>query len=323
MTGDLFDWRAHVQVHPAAEEFPLLEGSDLTELTDDIKANRLRERITFWVDPDSEEGFLLDGRNRLNALAQADLLTVDDQGRLCQKIFDGQEWSSEPVISTYRQGDPYKIVASLNVHRRHLEPERKREIIARLLKAKPKQSNRAIAQEAGVDHKTVNKVRTKMEDVGTIPHGETRTDSKGRKQPATKPKPIKTKPKATEQKKAHRSSPQPLTADDRCRAQAVPDRVHCAIEGGRSMSEPDSEALLYKGKRACDLTCEEAIEWLPWGWGADHRCSGHAELRPEGDRAAAATPAHRVRHPRAAAGAAERAAAERAAPVSILLQWFL
>ena len=38
------------------------------------------------------------------------------------------------------------------------------------------------------DHKTVGKVRAELEDVGSVPHVETRTDSKGRKQPSRKAK---------------------------------------------------------------------------------------------------------------------------------------
>ena len=60
--------------------------------------------------------------------------------------------------------------AVFNVHRRHLTAEQKRELIAKLLKAQPENSNRAIANATKVvDHKTVGKVRTDMEDRGEIP----------------------------------------------------------------------------------------------------------------------------------------------------------
>jgi DNA-binding transcriptional regulator YhcF (GntR family) len=58
---------------------------------------------------------------------------------------------------------------------------------AEAVKADPGKSDRAIAEKIGVDHKTVAKVRADLEDVGSIPHVDTRTDSKGRQQPATKP----------------------------------------------------------------------------------------------------------------------------------------
>jgi hypothetical protein len=41
--------------------------------------------------------------------------------------------------------DAYSYVMSANIHRRHLTIEQKRELIGKLLKAQPKQSNRQIA----------------------------------------------------------------------------------------------------------------------------------------------------------------------------------
>jgi hypothetical protein len=82
--------------------------------------------------------------------------------------------------------DPYAYAISANVHRRQLTAEQKRDAIAKVLKARPGQSDRAIAKQVKRDHKTVGKVRKELEDVGTIPHVDTRTDSKGRQQPATR-----------------------------------------------------------------------------------------------------------------------------------------
>src|SRR5262249_44702486 len=81
---------------------------------------------------------------------------------------------------------PTEYVVSRNLHRRHLTPEQKREVIAALLKADPRQSNRRIAEQARADHKAVGAVREQMEGRGDIPHVETRADTKGRLQPANK-----------------------------------------------------------------------------------------------------------------------------------------
>jgi hypothetical protein len=54
------------------------------------------------------------------------------------------------------------------------------------LAADPGKSDRAIARVAKVDHKTVAAVRAEAEGRGEIPHVETCTDTKGRKQPAKK-----------------------------------------------------------------------------------------------------------------------------------------
>jgi hypothetical protein len=75
----------------------------------------------------------------------------------------------------------------MNLHRRHLTAEQKRAVIAAVLKEKPAQTDRQAAARTGSDHKTVGKVRKELEGRGEIPHVETRTDTKGRKQKAEKP----------------------------------------------------------------------------------------------------------------------------------------
>ena len=91
--------------------------------------------------------------------------------------------------------DPYAYVISANVHRRHLTAEQKREIIAAVLKAQPSKSNRTIAKQTKVDHKTVGAVREKLEAGGEIPHVMTCTRiPAARNQQAKKP-PAKKSPR--------------------------------------------------------------------------------------------------------------------------------
>jgi hypothetical protein len=88
---------------------------------------------------------------------------------------------------------------SANLHRRHLTAEKKRELIAELLKAKPERSDRETAKIAKVSDKTVGAVRAKLEAGAEIPHHDTRTGADGVAQPArkTKPKPEAPKPAST------------------------------------------------------------------------------------------------------------------------------
>jgi len=157
------------EFHPLAGLFPLLEGDEFDELVADIKANGLHKPIVIFDEQ------ILDGRNRYRACLKAGV---------------------KPRFENYTGDDPLGYVVSLNLKRRHLTSKQKRELIAKLLKAKPEQSDRQIADQARADHKTVGKVRREQEDVGNIPHVETRTDTRGRKQPAQK----KVRSKATKSK---------------------------------------------------------------------------------------------------------------------------
>jgi ParB-like nuclease domain len=138
-----FNWRAHPPVHPAAELFPLMSESELKELAEDIKANGLIDPTVVWAD-DNGDNFLLDGRNRLDAMALAGILGVDDYGILFDvktgfPVCLVELLSQKPCV---KSGDPYALALSLNVHRRHLTNEDKDRLIAELIKANPEKSNR-------------------------------------------------------------------------------------------------------------------------------------------------------------------------------------
>jgi hypothetical protein len=198
MTKQAFDWRKHLPVHEAAELFPLLPEAELKELAADIQANGLRTQIVTYSGTDDAGGclhspILLDGRNRLDALALLGLLYETGDHHLGLKRWtDNKGWidRSGDRIDAHAQylfgGDPYALVLSYNVHRRHLNAEQRRDLIAKLLKAQPEKSDRAIAKQAKADKNTVAAVRAKKEARGEIHHVEKRTDTKGRKQPAKK-----------------------------------------------------------------------------------------------------------------------------------------
>ncbi len=81
-----------------------------------------------------------------------------------------------------------KLALTLNLARRNLNQEQKRELIAGLIKADPEQSDRQIAVSVGVHNETVNSVRKTLVEAGDVTDSVTRTDSTGRKQPAKKQK---------------------------------------------------------------------------------------------------------------------------------------
>jgi ParB-like chromosome segregation protein Spo0J len=151
-----------IPFHPLADIFPLMQGEDFTALVADIREHGLRESIVLY------EGKILDGRNRYRACIEA-----------------GVE-PAYPKTFTGDQADAVAFVISVNIRRRHLTLGQKNDLIWRLLEADPEKSDRQIAKIANVGHPKVARVRKKAEAAGDVEHCSTRTDSKGRQQPATK-----------------------------------------------------------------------------------------------------------------------------------------
>ena len=159
--------------HPLAELFPPLEGEAFDALVADIKAHGLIEPITTF------EEKILDGRNRHRACLQAGV---------------------DPVFVPYLDDDPAAFVISMNLKRRHLTAEQKRDVIAKLLAKNPAKSDRQIAEAVKASPSTVGSVRARLEAKGHVSNLDTRTDKRGRAQPARKPpktKPAEAAPEAT------------------------------------------------------------------------------------------------------------------------------
>ena len=155
-------WRDVLPVHPAAELFPLIGKDELRELADDIAKHGLREKVDLYWDRDNK-AFLIDGRNRLDALALLERDLFDDKGKLRHEL------QSTPPPRLYSEADCIAYIVSKNVHRRHLTNKQKRDLIAKVLKAKPEISNLQIAKQVKGSDKTVAKVRTELETTSQIP----------------------------------------------------------------------------------------------------------------------------------------------------------
>jgi hypothetical protein len=177
-------WRSVLDIHPACLEYPELGVAELAELGADIKAHGLQVNIVLIEEGGKE--LLLDGISRLDAIESAGINLIED-GKLDRTLGLG----AGPRVRVVKDVDPYELALSLNLRRRHLNREERAAIIAKIIARSPEKSDRQFAKAIGVDHHTIARARAKGEDVGRIPHVETRTDTKGRKQPATKrpPKP--------------------------------------------------------------------------------------------------------------------------------------
>jgi hypothetical protein len=79
-----------------------------------------------------------------------------------------------------------RIADDLNLWRRHLTPEQRREYIAKVLKDKPQQSNRQVAKQTGASDKTVANVRQGLEATAEIPQLEKTEGRDGKARPARK-----------------------------------------------------------------------------------------------------------------------------------------
>jgi DNA-binding Lrp family transcriptional regulator len=169
-------WRDILKVHPACELFPPLPPDELKALGDDIQKNRLQERAKVMCQGD--KFVLIDGRSRLDAIEAVGLSI---------KVFEGGTPNNK-FFEVVEVDDPIAFVISANIRRRHLTAEQKRELIGNLLKADPEKSNRQIADQVKVSHPHVAKVRAELEKTGDVETVTTSVDTKGRKQPARRPR---------------------------------------------------------------------------------------------------------------------------------------
>ena len=145
--------------HPVADLFPLMEGTEFSALVNDIREHGLIDPIMLHSD-----GSILDGRNRYRACLEAGVDPVYDT------------WSGNSSEAAF--------VISRNIHRRHLTRDQKHELIAALLKEIPERSNRQIAKDVKVDHKTVSAERSKLEATGEIPQLDKTMGADGKARPA-------------------------------------------------------------------------------------------------------------------------------------------
>jgi hypothetical protein len=137
----------------------------------------LQSPIVFFVENDYD--YLLDGRNRLAAMEAVGIPVIDEESELGDIL--------DTIPYHVFEGDPFAFVLSVNIHRRHLKPEKKRDLIRKVLKAQPAKSDRQIAAETKTSPTTVGTVRAKAEAAGDVSKLDTRTDATGRQQPARKP----------------------------------------------------------------------------------------------------------------------------------------
>jgi hypothetical protein len=171
--------------HPLADIFPLMEGEEFDALVADIKANGLREKMDLY------HGQIVDGRNRYRALQRLGIDPNANPKEYFRKAIYAHSAGGEARPHGQNNDDRVRAyIISKNIHRRHLTAEQKRDLIAKLIEADPSKSDRQIAKTAKASPTTVGTVRAEMEKAGDVSNLDTRTDTKGRKQPAKRVEPV-------------------------------------------------------------------------------------------------------------------------------------
>lgn len=106
---------AGYEVHPAAAQFPLLEGTAFDELVESIRKHGQLVPVVIY------RGLLLDGRNRARAVE-----------RLRKEGLD-IELKTEPWLPGDECESPVAFVMAMNLHRRDLTDDQRAQITAALL----------------------------------------------------------------------------------------------------------------------------------------------------------------------------------------------
>jgi len=158
-------WRDGLPIHAAAESFPLLPPDELRA----ILKHGLTSPIVLWRPDPKGQALLLDGRGRLDAIEMVVGAPVV-VGPPSIMVEGKNLFALNKVVVLDKSVDPWSYIVSANVHRRHLSVAQREEALAKIIAGNPEKSDRQLAREIGVDHKTIGRARAKGEDVGSIPH---------------------------------------------------------------------------------------------------------------------------------------------------------
>lgn len=144
---------------------PELTAEEYSELKADIAERGVMIPIEY-----DELGNVLDGYHRL---------------RICEEL--GIKDYPTVIRAGMSEAEKLTHARKLNIARRHLTQEQKRELIRDQLKATPQHSDRQIAKALGVDHKTVSEQRKESEACGEIPQLDKAEGADGKMYPRDRP----------------------------------------------------------------------------------------------------------------------------------------
>jgi ParB-like chromosome segregation protein Spo0J len=147
-----------------------LTDYEYQSLKDDIKAHGIRHPVLIYED--GGQLYILAGFHRHKIAREIGLDTVPVE-----------YYAGADTRDARRQ---YAILE--NMARRQVTTETKKALAKIYLEGNPRASDRVIGKITGLDGKTIAQVRAEMVRRAEIPHVVKRADTRGRQQPATKPK---------------------------------------------------------------------------------------------------------------------------------------
>jgi hypothetical protein len=158
---------------------PLLPYEQFVALRDNIAVNGVL--VPILVDGGGPRSKIIDGNYR-RAIA-------DELGYDCPEI----------VHAGLSEEEKRTLARALNLARRQLTQEQKRQLIADQLRETPDRSNRWVGKQLGVHHATVASVRSEMEGTGQIIQFERTVGEDGKARPATRQPQVVHRPPAERQ----------------------------------------------------------------------------------------------------------------------------
>jgi hypothetical protein len=122
--------------HPIGQIIPPMSAEERSSLRNDLVVNGLRVPIMPY------EGQILDGWHRYELCIEENI---------------------EPRFYDYEGEDPFGLVRSLNLSRRHLTLAQKKEVAKHIFEREPGRSDRSVGEELGLSHHTVARAREEAE----------------------------------------------------------------------------------------------------------------------------------------------------------------
>jgi hypothetical protein len=156
--------RTKKPVYAPVLKLPPLPYEQFVALRDNIAVNGVL--VPILVDSDGPRREIIDGNYR-KAIA-------DELGYDCPEIVQGDLTEEEKRT----------LARALNLARRHLTQEQKRQLVADQLRETPDRSNRWVGKQMGVHHATVAAVRAEMVATGQIIQLERTVGEDGKARPA-------------------------------------------------------------------------------------------------------------------------------------------